>query len=65
MRRREKRGVFLVVAVIIKGDDMEFPKAGGQLSNGGNLDAHAVASIAVAFMLAILIQQFLDLHVSQ
>jgi hypothetical protein len=57
-----KGRVFLVIAVVVKGDDLEIAKAGWQVCDGGDPDTDAMASKTVALVLAAVVQEFFDLH---
>ena len=57
--------VFLVVLVIVKSDDVELPKTGGQFGNRRNLDADMVRADAVTGVGAAFVEQFFDVHLGE
>ncbi len=57
--------VFLLVAVIPEGHDVEIAEARGQFGNGLDADADLILAHAFAFVTAVLVQQQLDLFVRE
>jgi hypothetical protein len=54
--------MFFAILVILKGNNVELPKARGQLGDRGNLNADMIRAVAVAGVSAAFIKQFLDMH---
>ena len=58
-------GVLLAVAVVPERDDLELAEARGQLGDGGDADADLVLAHTVAVMIAVLVQDILDLQMRE
>jgi hypothetical protein len=57
--------MFLVIAIVVKRDDVEITETRWQFADGGNAHTNFVRTISFALVMQVFVQQFLDLHMSE